>query len=77
MAATSEDWRAAAMMLERKYPDRFSKISERELELSGGAVALSFVININLGDDDSAPPAIETVAEALPAPRAKAPDPDV
>jgi hypothetical protein len=77
MAATAEDWRAAAMMLERKYPDRWSKIRERELEWNGGNVAQSFVININLGDDDSAPPAIETVAEALPSPREKDPNPDL
>jgi len=30
MAASSDDWRAAAMMLERKYPERWSRMRERE-----------------------------------------------
>jgi hypothetical protein len=59
MGATDKDWRAAAMMLERKYPDRWSRVREQTAGTDGLAVAFS--ININLNPD----PAWLTVNPAL------------
>jgi hypothetical protein len=49
MGATDKDWRAAAMMLERKYPERWSRV--REQTAGADAVAVAFAININLDPD--------------------------
>ena len=51
MAASSDDWRAAAMMLERKYPERWSRMREREGFDDQAAFRMAFQITIHLGDD--------------------------
>lgn len=48
MDATDEDWRAAAMMLERKYPERWSRYRERALLEGNFLAAAGFQINIHL-----------------------------
>jgi hypothetical protein len=51
MAATSDDWRAAAMILERKYPEHWSRYRERSLFEAGNPLARAgFVINIHIGE---------------------------
>ena len=50
MAATDEDWRAAMTMLERKYPERWSKVRE-QAALETGAAAAVFQITFHLEEN--------------------------
>jgi hypothetical protein len=80
MAATSDDWRAAALMLERKYPERWSRWRERAAFESASGEGVSFQIIINLGGGDD----IHATYHGLSAPAIdvtpppdKDPDPDL
>jgi hypothetical protein len=89
MAATNDDWRAAAMMLERKYPERWSRYRERAAFETGSILARAgFVINIHLGgrsgedeDEQAQQRAIDVtpgaVAPPKPPPPKDDPNPDL
>jgi hypothetical protein len=84
MAATNDDWRAAAMILERKYPERWSRYRERAAFETGSILARAgFVINIHLGnrgeeweDEQVQQRAIDVTPIAVEAPPPPPKDPD-
>jgi hypothetical protein len=65
IAATSADWRAAALMLERKYPERWSRWRERAAFESPSGDGVSFQINITFGGGDD----IHATSAGSPHPR--------
>ena len=56
MSKTDDDWRAAMMMLERKYPERWSRYREQAAFESGeaGNLGVGFSIVLHLGANASA-----------------------
>jgi hypothetical protein len=84
MAATNDDWRAAAMMLERKYPERWSRYRERSAFEAGNlSLAQAFQINIHMGgrsgedeDEQTQQRAIAVTPIAVEAPKPPPKDPD-
>jgi hypothetical protein len=80
MAATSADWRAAALMLERKYPERWSRWRERAAFESASGDGVSFQIIINLGGRDDIHATLHGVSAPaidVTPPRDKDPDPSL
>lgn len=84
MAKTDEDWGAAFAMLERKYPERWSRYRERAAFESDTVARIGDVeFHIHLDQIRNTPPpaprekpAVETEAKALPPPPQRRPRPD-
>ena len=55
MAASDDDWRAAAMILERKYPDRWSRARDED----AGNIAVGLSIHIHVGESEARNSAVE------------------
>lgn len=66
MAQVDDDWRAAAHLLERKYPERWSRYRERAL-IEESFAAQGFIINIHLetGAGEGNAPITVTPSRAL------------